>query len=114
MQPRLAQAAALILPDEPLDAICYGCTSASMVLGDDKVISNVHEGKPGVPVTNPALAARLGLRALGARRISVLTPYLPETSAESPVISVITASRSSISTASASRTTERWRASSHP
>ena len=82
MQPRLAQAAALILPDEPLDAICYGCTSASMVLGDHKVISTVHEGKPGVPVTNPALAARLGLGAVGARRISVLTPYLPQTSVE--------------------------------
>jgi len=34
-----------------------------------------------VPVVTPALAGRIGLEAVGARRISVLTPYLPETSA---------------------------------
>ena len=34
MQPELAAGAALILPDETLDAICYSCTSASVVIGD--------------------------------------------------------------------------------
>lgn len=81
MQPRLAETARLILPGERLDAICYCCTAASMVLGDDAVAAAVREGKPGVPVVTPALAGRIGLEAVGARRISVLTPYLPETSA---------------------------------
>ena len=36
MQPDLARGAALLLPDERLDAICYSCTSASVVIGDDE------------------------------------------------------------------------------
>lgn len=81
MQPALSAGAALILPDEPLDAICYSCTSASVVIGDAAVAEAVSAGKPGVPVVTPPLAAVTALRALGARRISVLTPYLVETAA---------------------------------
>ena len=79
MQPRLSEAAALILPGEPLDAICYSCTSASVVIGDDAVEAAISAGKPGVPVVTPPLAAARGLRALNAARISVLTPYTVET-----------------------------------
>ena len=81
MGPRLTAGAALILPDESLDAICYGCTAASVVLGDAAVEAAVQQAKPGVPVITPTLAARAAFQALGIRRISVLTPYLRETSA---------------------------------
>lgn len=79
MQPALGEAAGLILPGEPLDAICYSCTSASVVIGDDAVERAIGAGKPGVPVVTPPMAAVAGLKALGARRISVLTPYTVET-----------------------------------
>lgn len=80
MQPGLTVGAGLILPDEDLDAICYSCTSASVVIGDDAVESAIKAAKPGVPVITPPLAAVQGLNAVGARRISVLTPYTVETS----------------------------------
>ncbi len=80
MQPALAEAAALILPDETLDAICYSCTSASVVIGDEAIGAALQSGKPGTPVVTPTSAATLGLQAFGARRISVLTPYTVETS----------------------------------
>ena len=80
MQPALSAGAALILPDEPLDAICYSCTSASVVIGDAEVEAAITSAKPGVPVVTPPMAAVRGLRALGARRISILTPYTVETS----------------------------------
>lgn len=80
MQPALAAGAALILPDEPLDAICYSCTSASVVIGDAEVEAAIASAKPGVPVVTPPMAAMRGLRTLGAERISVLTPYTIETS----------------------------------
>jgi maleate isomerase len=80
MQPALAAGAALIQPDEPLDAICYSCTSASVVIGDAEVEAAIASAKPGVPVVTPPKAAVRGLRAFGARRISVLTPYTVETS----------------------------------
>lgn len=79
MQPALSHAAGLILPGEPLDAICYSCTSASVVIGDAAVEEAIAAGKPGVPVVTPPMAATHGLRALGATRISVLTPYTVET-----------------------------------
>ncbi len=81
MQPRLTAGAALILPGESLDAVCYSCTSASAVIGDAAVAAAVREAKPGVPVVTPTGAARAGLEAFGAARISILTPYLPETGA---------------------------------
>lgn len=80
MQPSLTTGAALILPDEELDAVMYSCTSASVVIGDDEVAAAIRKAKPGVPVVTPTAAAVLGLRALGAKHISVLTPYTPATS----------------------------------
>ncbi len=80
MQPALTAGAALILPDEPLDAICYSCTSASVVIGDAEIEAAIRAAKPGVPVVTPPFAAMRGLRAFGARRISILTPYTVETS----------------------------------
>ncbi|WP_438752298.1 ectoine utilization protein EutA [Pararhizobium sp. O133] len=80
MQPSLTAAAALILPDEPLDVVMYSCTSASVVIGDQQIEAAVQTAKPGVPVVTPTAAAVKGLRALGAKRISVLTPYTVETS----------------------------------
>jgi maleate isomerase len=84
MAPRLAQAAALLVPGEPLAAICYSCTAASVVIGDDAVARAIGLGRPGVPVVTPAAAACRALRTLRARRIALLTPYLSETTA--PVI----------------------------
>ena len=80
MQPRLTEGAALILPGEPLDALYYACTGASIVIGDAAVEAAVHAAKPDVPVVTPSAAARAAFRALGVRRISILTPYLEETS----------------------------------
>lgn len=80
MQPSLTAAATLILPDEPLDVVMYSCTSASVVIGDDRIEKAVQAAKPGVPVVTPTAAAVKGLKALGAKRISVLTPYTVETS----------------------------------
>jgi maleate isomerase len=74
MQPSLTSGAALILPGEPLDAIMYSCTSASVVIGDDEVAAAIRKAKPGVRVVTPTAAAVLGLKAFEAKRISVLTP----------------------------------------
>lgn len=80
MQPSLTEGARLILPGEELDAICYSCTSASAVIGDDEIAAAIQVAKPGVPVVTPTLASVRGLRALGVSKISVLTPYTVETS----------------------------------
>lgn len=80
MQPSLTSGAALILPDEPLDVVMYSCTSASVVIGDAEVKAAVKAAKPTAAVVTPTAAAVSGLKAFGAKRISVLTPYTLETS----------------------------------
>ncbi|MCK3778918.1 ectoine utilization protein EutA [Ensifer sesbaniae] len=80
MQPSLTSAAALILPDEPLDVVMYSCTSASVVIGDAEVRAAIRAAKPTAAVVTPTAAAASGLRAFGAKRIAVLTPYTIETS----------------------------------
>ena len=73
--PRLTEAAAQILPGEAVDVIAYSCTAASVVLGNDAVGTYLNAGKPGTPFVTPSSAALAAFKALGAQKISVLTPY---------------------------------------
>ena len=74
-------AAALILPGEDLDAVVYSCTSASVVIGDEAVRDAIKRGKPGAKAITPISAGFAALRALGAGRITLMTPYTPRTTA---------------------------------
>ena len=80
MTPGLTAAARLLPDDQRLDAICYSCTAASVVIGDEAVTEAIQIAHPSVPVVTPSQSAVLAFAALGASRISVLTPYLVETS----------------------------------
>lgn len=42
----LARAAGTLLPDASLDAICYACTSGSIVIGEDRVFAELQKGAP--------------------------------------------------------------------
>ncbi|MEX3007641.1 ectoine utilization protein EutA [Hoeflea sp. TYP-13] len=79
MAPRLTEAADLLVPGEPLRAICYSCTAASVMIGDREIADAINRARPGVPVVTPTAAACMALTSLGARRIAVLTPYLEAT-----------------------------------
>ena len=81
MELHLADAARLILPEDKLHVMAFGCTSGSMAIGPDKVAARVNSVRPGIPVTNPVSASLKGLRAMGARRIALLTPYPAEINA---------------------------------
>ncbi|MFT5220608.1 MAG: maleate isomerase [Planctomycetota bacterium] len=78
MEPRITEAAALITPDTPVDVMAYGCTSASMAIGEEGVFARIHEAKPDVACTTPITAAFAAFDAFKARRIGVLTPYTAE------------------------------------
>lgn len=75
MEPLLTETASRILPGDDLDVLAYGCTSASVVLGADRVSERLTEAKPDTPTSNPISAAFAAFDALRARRIGVLTPY---------------------------------------
>lgn len=44
--PRITAGAELILPGEHLDVVAYGCTAATVVLGDEAVADLIHAAKP--------------------------------------------------------------------
>jgi len=74
----LARAASTLLPDGSLDVVCYGCTSGSLVIGEDRVAAELSKGAPNAKPTSLITAVLEALRAVGARRIAVATPYLDE------------------------------------
>jgi len=79
--PSLGEAAALILPDGSLDVICYACTSGSLVIGEARVFAELMRGAPGAKATSLITGVIRALRALGARKLVVATPYLDEINA---------------------------------
>ena len=78
MEKDLAAAAGVILPGTKFDVIAYGCTSATVVIGEENVFARIREARPGVACTTPITAGIAGLKKMGAKRIALLTPYVDE------------------------------------
>ncbi len=75
MEQHLPHCAEIILPGVPLDVVAYGCTSASMVIGEERVFERIHETRPEAKCTTPITAAFAAFKALNAKNLAVLTPY---------------------------------------
>jgi maleate isomerase len=61
----------------PVGAVAFACTGASYLAGvakEDATIAEI-EGRHGIPVLTAATAVADALRALGARRIGLVSPY---------------------------------------
>ena len=74
----LARAASTLLPDGSLDVISYACTSGSLVIGEDRVFGELSKGAPNAKTTSLISGVLRALRQVGAKRVSVATPYLDE------------------------------------
>ena len=78
MEKGMAAAAGVILPGIKLDVVAYGCTSGTVVIGEENVFARIREARPDVACTTPITGAITGFKALGAKRIALLTPYIEE------------------------------------
>ena len=76
--PRIAPCVDLILPSLPLDVVGFGCTSATMTLGEEAVFAEIRKARPGVACTTPVTGALAAFKALGVKGIGLLTPYSPK------------------------------------
>lgn len=67
------------LAEAPVDSVILGCTSGSFIKGlgyDQEIIRRMREAAGrDVPTTTTATAVVEALRTLGARKVSVATPY---------------------------------------
>jgi maleate isomerase len=73
--PRIAPTLDLVLPGVRLDVAGFGCTSATMTLGEEYVFGELRRARPGIACTTPVTAAFAAFKALGAKRVGLLTPY---------------------------------------
>jgi maleate isomerase len=81
MEQDLPASARLLPPSLKFDAVGFGCTSASSVIGSESVAKSVQTACPGAQVTDPLAAAIAACRALGVKRLGFVTPYVAEVSA---------------------------------
>lgn len=70
-----ARAAEELATAEP-DVVAYGCTSGSIVGGDEAITRRIQEVVGATPVVTTATAVVEALRAIGLTRIAVATPYV--------------------------------------
>lgn len=78
MEKELPIAAGLLPQYLNLDAIGYGCTSGSTIIGEDRVAEILNGKHPGVASSNPLAAAKAALKVLGVKRLGLVTPYTPD------------------------------------
>lgn len=80
MEQYISKTVALIRPGERIDVVAFGCTSGAMVIGEQKVFDRIRESRPEAACTTPITGAIEGLKALGATRVALLTPYVQSVS----------------------------------
>jgi len=81
MEPGIEAAARLLLPYAKLDVACYTCNCGTMVIGEERVTAALKRASPETFPTTVMTGVVRGLKAVGARRIVVATPYLDEVNA---------------------------------
>ena len=80
MSDRFAESLALFPPGYRFDVIGYGCTSASLLIGEQTVQNIVKSFIDVNHVTTPLTGVRRALRTIGARQIGYPAPYISEIS----------------------------------
>lgn len=75
MEAGITNAVDVILPGMALDVVAFACTSASMVIGEERVFEQIRKARPDAKPTTPITAVFSALKAFEARRIALLTPY---------------------------------------
>ncbi|CUJ93396.1 Arylmalonate decarboxylase [Ruegeria denitrificans] len=78
METALPAAADLLPKIRPYKVVGYGCTSASSVIGSDRVERMVQKTCNTAVVTNPLRAASAYAAHLGVSKIALLSPYIEE------------------------------------
>ncbi len=80
MEQHIAESAGLFPRGLTFDAVGYGCTSATAVIGRARVAELLRDGTSAKTVSEPVSALLAASRALGLKRIAYLSPYVEEVS----------------------------------
>ena len=78
MESHFSDSLALFPNKYQFDVVGYGCTSASLLIGDEKIAKIIKSKVQTKNVSTPIAAVKKGLKALGANKIGYLAPYISE------------------------------------
>jgi maleate isomerase len=67
-----------LLPGLAFDVLVYGCTSGTIAIGEADTLTLMRRARASQHQTTPVTASLAALVRLGARRVSILTPYRAE------------------------------------
>lgn len=76
MEAELPRSARLLPRAARFDAVGYGCTSGTTLIGAEAVARMLRQGVEAPVITDPLTAALAALRALGVRKLGLVTPYV--------------------------------------
>lgn len=76
MEAELPRGAGLLPRAARFDAVGYGCTSGTTLIGAEAVARMLRHGVETPMVTDPLTAALAALRALDVQRLGLVTPYV--------------------------------------
>lgn len=77
MEDRVVEAAGVTATAKP-DIIVFACTSGSLIKGygyDQRLIQKIQDASGGIPALTTTTAMVEGLKAVGAKKVAVSTPY---------------------------------------
>ena len=78
MEDHISASAKLLPKSREFSVIGYGCTSASAIIGSEKISDLIKSGCSTREVTNPLLAATEYAKHLGVTKLALLSPYIEE------------------------------------
>jgi len=76
MGPQLRAASALLPPSLSFDAVGYGCTSGTSVIGAQAVHSALSDGVGGAAASDPLTALIAACKVQGITRLALMSPYI--------------------------------------
>lgn len=76
MGDNIGPASRVLLPELCLDSVAYACTSGSVVIGDQRIETDLAAATGAKRTSTLGGGVLRALHALGANRVSVVTPYV--------------------------------------
>ncbi len=71
----ISSASDLIATGLDMDVMAFGCTSASIIIGEEKVAQLLTKNRGAIPATNPWTATMAAFKHLNAKKVAVFSPY---------------------------------------
>jgi len=71
----ISDASDLIATGLPMDVMAFGCTSASIIIGEERIAQLLTHNRGNIPATNPWVATQAAFKHLNVNKVAIFSPY---------------------------------------